>query len=552
MLSFSPEHTPPSRPLQENLRFHALRDPERTAIIYYGKTVTYGELWRDAERLAATLAGRLGVRPGDRVALDMQNCPQFIAAYYAILVAGGVVVPLNPMYRPAEVARMMKDAGARVAILASELLDRFTGWEGAEELALVVARYADALPDAPVGPPPAVALEPAPVEADARVLPWDAALAAGAGLPAPAPPADFDPAAALCVMPYTSGSTGTPKGCPHTHAAAMHTAALQVEWYRMTQASVITAVQPLFHVAGMQGSMNAGILAGGALLVMTRWDAAAAARLFADYGPTFFNGPPTMIIDLLSHADFTDAAFRRLEVITGGGSAMPVAVAERLRQRFGLTYVEGYGMSETMSPTHLNPLAAPVPGSIGVPVQETLALIVDPETLAPLPDGETGEILVAGPQVIARYWGDRSAGSFVEIDGVRMLRTGDLGYRDARGYYYVVDRLKRMINASGFKVWPAEVEEVLFAHPDVEQCCVVAAPDPYRGETVAAAVILHPHARGRTTAADLVAWCRERLAAFKVPRRVTFVETLPRTAAHKIDWRQVQEQLAAGGAAAAE
>lgn len=580
----------PDRPLHDNFRLNAANYPGRPALIYYGAIVSYGALWRETAALAATLTGRLAVRPGDRVALNMQNCPQFIIAYYAVLLAGGVVVPLNPMYQPAEVERLLTDAGVRVVIAATELLDRFDGWAGAAGLAIVVARYADYLPADPVGPPPAIVASPAPIDAaDSRLLSWTEALAPEAtssdntamardddlstpkdtpklqsGIretgAMPGDPMDPRPRGAgedseqapaiqsdlLCVLPYTSGSTGAPKGCPHTHAAVMHTAVVQAEWYGMDGDSVISAIQPLFHVAGMQGSMNAGIYAGATLLIMTRWDAVAAITLFARYGVTFFNAPPTMVVDVLSRPTFDDAAFARLKVITGGGAAMPVAVAARLQQRFGLTYVEGYGMSETMSPTHLNPMTDARPGSIGVPVPQTKSLIVDPDTLENLPDGAVGEILVAGPQVIASYWRNASADSFVDIDGVRMLRTGDLGRRDADGYFHVVDRLKRMINASGFKVWPAEVEDVLFAHDAVEQCCVFAAPDAYRGETVVAAIILKPEARGSVGQAELVAWVRARLAAFKAPRQVIFVDDLPRTASHKIDWRTVQQTLGHG------
>ncbi|KMO29104.1 hypothetical protein VQ02_30475 [Methylobacterium variabile] len=524
--------------MEHYLRHHAATRGEAPALLFYGAVLSYAETWRRAAALARHLATAAGIRPGDRVAIALQNSPHLIVAFQGVLAAGAVVVPLNPMYREAEMAAILEDSGARLAIVGAELIGRFPA-----HLPLIAAVYADALPARPLGPLPPVLAEPAAVPAEARITAFAAAIA-GEGSRS----GGQHDAREGGVMPYTSGSTGRPKGCPHEHAAVVHTAETQARWYRLDGDSVVTAVQPLFHVAGMQGSMHAGLVAGAALLVMTRWDAAAALRLFAWAGVTFWNAPPTMVIDLLARPDFDPAAFARLRVITGGGSAMPGAVAAELATRFGLTYVEGYGLSETMSPTHLNPLDRPRAGSIGVPIDGTTALIVDPDTLLPCADGEVGEIMVAGPQVIARYFSNPRADAegFATLAGRRLLRTGDLGRRDADGYFYVVDRLKRMINASGFKVWPSEVEEVLHRHPAVRLACVVGAPDPYRGETVQAYLVLKDGA-----AADpegIVAFCRTHLAAYKVPRRVAFAECLPIGPSNKVDWRALsfRAQVEAG------
>lgn len=544
-LSRTPEmaETPLSRYPQccvdENLRLQATRRPDHCAIIYYGAQISYARLAEEVETLAFALARRLAVGAGDRVAVALQNSPQFIIAYYAILRAGAVVVPVNPMCRSAEMARILADAGARVAIAGSELLDRFAAMEPSDAPTVIMAHYADYLPAQVTAEPPQVVNLPRPDCGGTSVIDWRDLLGKAAGR---LPPHDRD-AEALCVMPYTSGSTAMPKGCAHRHGAVQHTAALQAEHYRFTPDSVVTAVQPLYHVAGMQGSMNAAIWAGATLLILTRWDAQAAMQLFIRHGVTFWNAPPTMVIDMLSQDHFDPAAFARLTVITGGGSSMPVAVAEQLQDRFGLRYIEGYGMSETMSPTHLNPIDAPKNGSIGITVQDTHAFIIDPETLAPLPDGDKGEIVVSGPQVMLRYWNNLEAdrGAFIEIDGLRALRTGDLGWRDAEGYFYISDRLKRMVNASGFKVSPAEVEELLFQHEAVQQVCVIAAPDSYRGETVKALIVLRPAARGTITADQIIDWARPRIAAYKVPRVVEFRDDLPMTPSMKIDWRRLQE-----------
>jgi fatty-acyl-CoA synthase len=293
----------------------------------------------------------------------------------------------------------------------------------------------------------------------------------------------------------------------------------------------------------MQGSMNAAMVTGATLLLMARWDKDLLPDLFETYGVSFWNAAPTMIVDVLASARFRDRCFAKLKVLTGGGAAMPTAVAERLKGRFGLDFVEGYGMTETMSPTHLNPMAAPKRQCLGIAVHETDARIVDPESLIELDDNVVGEIVVHGPQVLQGYWNrpQANAESFVELSGKRFLRTGDLGYRDAGGYFFAVDRLKRMINVSGFKVWPAEVEAAMYQNRAIRECCIVSAPDVYRGETVKALVVLDDAARATTSPDDVISWARGAMASYKAPRAVVFVDELPRTASNKINWRLLQD-----------
>jgi len=522
----------------ENLERSARRHPARPAIFYYGAEISYGELLTRVVALAGYLQQRCGVRRGDRVMVDMQNSPQFVVAFHAILRADAVVVPVNPMNVVGELDFLAADSGARVALIGDELIDRFAEFVPTRFDHVIVARYADEAPISPSDPLPEV-MRRAPVRLpDGPFVDFADALAEGCA-PAPHLNGDDD----LAVMPYTSGTVGHPKACMHHHSGVTFTAAAQAKWYGFDETSVVTAFMPLFHVAGMQASMSAGLFAGAALVIMSRWDRGLIPALFERHGVTYWNAAPTMIADVLASPDYTDRTFAELKTLTGGGASMPAAVAKRLLERHGLRFCEGYGLSETISATHINPVAHPKPQCLGIPIYDTYSMIADPETLARKPDGETGEILVSGPQVMAGYWRnpDADAKVFVTIDGRRYLRTGDLGYVDEDGYFFIVDRLKRMINVSGYKVWPAESEALLYQHPAVQECCVISAPDSYRGETVKAVVRLKAECRDQVTAEDIISFARTVMANYKVPRIVEFVDELPRSGSNKIDWRRLQD-----------
>jgi fatty-acyl-CoA synthase len=260
-----------------------------------------------------------------------------------------------------------------------------------------------------------------------------------------------------------------------------------------------------------------------------------------------------MMIDFLSNPDLGRYDLSSLAGIRGGGAAMPAAICQKLKALTGLDYVEGYGMSETMAATHINPPQRPKAQCLGVPVFDVDSRVVDPQTLRELPDGEVGEIVVHAPQVMQGYWRNPEASRevFVEIDGRRFLRTGDLGRVDEDGYYFMADRLKRMINASGFKVWPAEVEALMYHHPAIEEVCVIGARDARRGETVKALVVLKAGMQAQVSAQEIIDWSHAHMAAYKVPRLVEFVASLPKSGSGKVMWRELQEQQAARDAAAA-
>lgn len=532
--------SPPEDGLFSNLRRSAEARPAHPALVFYGGELTYRELLRQVLQLGGYLQHECGAKRGDRILLDMQNSPQFVISYYAILAIGAVVVPINPMNLGRELTHIQADSDAQIALVGSEVADRFLPLKSQLDC-IIVARYADYVAEVSSLRLPEVVLASRGYhEAATALIPWTTALKVSM----PATPETLGNSD-LCILPYTSGTTGNPKACMHTHGGVQFTAVAQAAWYGFDGDAVITAFMPLFHVAAMQASMNAGIYVGATLILMARWDRELIAPLFEKYGVTFWNAAPTMIVDVLASPSFSDRTFAKLTTLTGGGSAMPAAVAKTLQERFNLTFVEGYGMTETIAPTHINPPKRAKPQCLGIPIFETYSSVVDPETMAELPDNTIGEILVSGPQVMLGYWNhpEADAESFVMLDGRRFFRTGDLGYRDDDGYYFAVDRLKRMINVSGYKVWPAECEAKLYEHPAIQECCVVSAPDGYRGETVRAFVVLKAERSTGLTEDDIIEWARGVMSAYKVPRSVVFVSSLPRSGSNKIDWRVLQDAV---------
>lgn len=537
----------PRTSLCANLDVSSNRHPDKAAILYYGSTVSYRQLRSEVDAMAGFLQQHCGIARGDRVVLYMQNSPQFVIAFYAVLRADAVVVPVNPMNRTSELQHILEDSGARVAFVGEELMEHVRSLSGRHVDYVIPARYADYLRDQTDLPLPDVLTSSGPpslpesVDGHAALIGWNDALAR-ACIPRDHEARSED----LAVIPYTSGTTGRPKGCIHTHRSAMHSTVSCAEWPSLANESVMLCSVPLFHVTGMQNCMNMPIFIGATMAIMTRWDATCAAHVIERHRVSTWVTVPTMLIDLLNLADVDTFDLSSIAYLSGGGAAMPQAVAQQIEQRWGIPYVEGYGLTETMAATHINPPKHSKQQCMGVPVFNTESLVVDPETLAPLGEGETGEILVSGPQVFDGYWKSPEAtrDAFVLIDGKRYLRTGDLGYVDRDGYFFVVDRLKRMINASGYKVWPAEVEAMLFEHPAVQEACVIATHDPRRGESVKAVIVLRngQHA----TEDDIVSWARERMATYKVPRVIQFAAGLPRTASGKIQWRLLQEEETRG------
>jgi len=530
----------PSVSIYANLAATAARAPELCAVDYYGSRTSYADLKREADALAGYLRERCGVARGDRVLLFLQNSPQFVIGYYAILRADAAVVPVNTMNRTEELRHYIEDSGAAVAIAGQELHGELAPLVGGAGLKrVVVAAYSDYLVAKTDLPVPEFVRAPRKAQEEPAWIEWGKAISANCK-----PGEHRAGADDLAVLPYTSGTTGKPKGCMHTHRTVQATACSYLRWRGAPQRSVVLAALPMFHVTGMQSCMNGPIYAGATMVILSRWDRDCAAMQIERAKVTNWSGITTMLVDFLANPKLGDYDLTSLEVLGGGGAAMPAAVAHKLEQAIGLPFVEGYGLTETMAPTHINPAQRPKAQCAGIPIFNTDARVRDPETGRECGPGEVGEIVVRGPQVFQGYWKQpqATAEAFVEHDGERFFRTGDLGYYDEEGYFFITDRLKRMINASGFKVWPAEVEAMLYAHPAVQEACVVGTRDGYRGETVKAFVVLKTASRTSVRPEDITRWAREKMAAFKVPRVVEFVEELPKTATGKILWRTLQEE----------
>ncbi len=538
----------PETSLWFNLEVTATRYPDKPAYLFFGRAFGYRQLRTDAEAVAGWLQA-MGVQAGDRVGIFLQNCPQFVAAFYGIVRANAVVVPVNPMNRSEELRHCITDAGIKAVIcsvdLAAIVEAANVGLAEAERAShVLVTRYADALPEGAIdpleAPPPAIeAWLRADPPLPAGCVRWSDALAQRrAPGPHTAQPDD------LVLLPYTSGTTGMPKGCMHTHRTLMHNT-VGGAWGWSGPESVSLAVVPMFHITGMLYGVLGSVYAGSTQVLLPRWDRELAGRSISQHRVTHWVCIPTMVIDLFGSPHYKSFDLSSLVSLSGGGAAMPQAVAQRLKDEFGLTFAEGYGLTETAAPSHANPPERAKLQCLGIPIFGVDSRVVDPATFRELPPGEVGEIITRGPMVFTGYWRnpDATRDAFIEFEGKSFFRTGDLGRMDEEGYFFMTDRLKRMINASGYKVWPAEVEMLLYKHPAIQEACIIAARDTYRGETVKAVIVLR--AQATASAEEIMNWCRDHMAAYKVPRQVEFVESLPKSGSGKVMWRLLQDREAA-------
>jgi long-chain acyl-CoA synthetase len=514
------------------------RAPDSTALRYFDAALTWAEAGRLTDALAAGFA-ELGVSRGDRVAVYLQNVPQFVLATVAAWKAGAVMVPVNPMYRARELEEVLRDSGA-VALVALESLYAGVAADvvGATAVrAVITTSELDLLGD---GPPPAAL---AGATRDRRPGTHDLLDLARRFDGRRPPPAELGPSD-VAFLTYTSGTTGPPKGAMNTHANVVFNAQAYRDWIHLGEEDSVLAIAPLFHITGLIGHVAVALLVPMPLVLFHRFDAGVALDLIERHRPTFTIGAITAFIALLHHEAGGERDVSSLVKVYSGGAPIAPATVEAFERRFGRYIHNAYGLTETTSPSHLVPFGrrAPVDPdsgalSVGVPVFGT-QVVVAGEDGRPLPPGEIGEFVTSGPQVVPGYWQKPEETAHALPGGA--LHTGDVGFMDEDGWFYLVDRKKDQINAAGYKVWPREVEDVLYGHAAVREAAVIGVPDAYRGETVKAFVSLKDGAAADE--AELIAFCRERMAAYKYPRAIAFVDELPKTATGKILRRELRDR----------
>jgi len=503
--------------IEQSVAKHA----DLTALRFATISMTYRELWGRVLRCAAALA-ELGIGKGDRVALLLPNCPQYVIAYFGTLRAGGIVVQVSPLSTPRELVHHLSTSGAETIVVADVLYPVVQAVLPQVNLrnVLVTRLRGEVTPGPEARAFEEVLMSTTGAPPDVQVTPDDVA-----------------------VLQYTGGTTGIAKGAMLTHrnlvVNVLQSAAPNPDFPSGADLRVLT-VLPLFHVYGMTVCMNLGLARGGELILLPRFEPAEVLETIKATQPTSFPGVPTMYVAINSVPNAEEYGVGSIRFCNSGGAPMPLEVMEAFEQRFGATIIEGYGLSETSPVTHVNPATGlRKPGTIGIPVPDTDAEIVDIDTgTRVLPPGEPGELRIRGPQVMAGYWGMPEETADAMRDG--WFYTGDIATMDEDGYFTIVDRKKDMILASGLNVYPREVEEVLYEHPAVLEAGVIGVPDPYRGESVKAYVVLKPGASA--TAEELEAYCREHLSAYKVPHAFEFRDTLPKSGVGKVLRRVLVEE----------
>ena len=532
-----PDKIPLYSLLTDSVKLHS----GKTCIHYEGRNLTYFEVDDISSRFASALIS-LGLKKGDRVAVFMPNIPQLVMSFFGILKAGGVVVMCNPIYKERELEHQLSDSGAEIVVASRTVakgMDLFQSLEacrGRLSLRHVVATsLTDYLP--------AVKKRLAGL-AGIRDVPRENTLDFVDLVKTHAPlenPVRVDPVEDVAVLQYTGGTTGVAKGAMLTHYNLVSNAVYGARLFPLSEKDVSLCVLPLFHIYGLTVTMNMPISVGGTLVLLPSFHVEEVAKAIEKEKVSTFSGAPAMYIAINSKPNAKDFHLHSVRACMSGGSALPPAVRKKFMELTGGNLVEGYGLSETSPVTHVNPLEGGVvkDGSIGPPFCETDAKIVDIENrYRTLGVGEVGELAVRGPQVMKGYWNQKAETDAVLEDG--WFLTGDIAKMDEDGYFYIVDRKKDMVNVGGFKVYPREVEDVLFEHPDVKEAGVVGMPDEFSGEVVKAFVVRKDPSKSLSER-DVIEFCQGRLAKYKVPKNVEFVDELPKTLIGKVLRRKLRE-----------
>lgn len=532
----------PKIPLHQFLTDAYKANPERVAIHFMGKELTYKELYESALKFANYLQ-ILGVEKGDRIAVMLPNCPQSVIAYYGILYAGGVVVQTNPLYTERELQYQMADSGAKIILSLDILYPRITKILKETQIEnIIITGIKDYLPFPKNLVYPFIQKKQYGFSVKVEhsgINHLFVEIMRSAPLKEITVPFDFEEDLAL--LQYTGGTTGFPKGVMLTHKNLIANAMMCNAWlYKCEDGQeVILGILPFFHVYGMTTVLILSVMTKNKMVLMPKFDVEDTLKTIDKQKPTLFPGAPTIYIGLLNHPDIGKYNLSSIKACLSGSAPLPVEIQERFETITGGKLVEGYGLTETSPVTHANFIwGERVSGSVGIPWPNTDSVILRSGEVEILPPGEMGEIAVKGPQVMKGYWNRPEDTAMSFADG--WFLTGDLGYMDENGYFYIVDRKKDMIIAGGYNIYPREVEEVLYEHEDIQECVVAGIPDPYRGETVKAYIVLK---EGHSvTEKELNDYCRQSLAAYKVPRAYDFRAELPKTAVGKILRRTLVEE----------
>jgi long-chain acyl-CoA synthetase len=513
------------------------RNPEGDALRYFDGRITLQELDELTDAFAAGLLDS-GFSRGDRVALYLQNVPQFVIGLVGTWKAGGIAVNINPMNRARELELLLQDSGARVLLclesLYRDVASTVVGRTGVQTV-LTTSELEYQTRDDPRAFPGAARI------ASEDTVDLADLLARFRG--ATPPPVAFDPGD-TAVLTYTSGTTGPPKGAMNSHGNVVFNSQTYREWCGLGPDDVVLGVAPLFHITGLIGHVTLSLLLGAPLVLFHRFEPSLAIDTIRAERPTFTVGAITVFIALMNVPDVEKDALASLTKIWSGGAPIPPSTVTAFSRAFG-TYIHNiYGLTETTSPSHAVPFSVEAPVdeasgalSVGAPLYNTMVRIVGDDG-QDLPPGEVGELVTSGPQVVPGYWGKPEETAQALPGGA--LHTGDVGYMDERGWFYIVDRKKDQINAGGYKVWPREVEDVLYEHEAVREAAVVGVADEYRGETVKAFVSLRPGTSA--TEDELIAFCRERMAAYKYPRHVEVLDDIPKTVTGKLLRRELRDR----------
>jgi len=526
----------PNIPLHQTLDDTAKRLPNKTSLIYYGTEIPFKEVKENADKFATVLA-EMGVKKGDRVCLYLENSPQFVMAYYGALKAGAIVVPANPMFKEMELEYQLSDSGSETIVALDHLypyVEKVRDKVGLKNV--FITNIGEYFPEEPTLP----IMDALKVEKKTYPKTIDFLEKLEETKPNP-PKLEFNPKEDLALLQYTAGTTGMPKGAMITHSNIMTNVYGGSKWVGTTDKDISVGVLPFFHATGMVHSMCNPILVGATSVVLARFDLAAFLEAISKYRCTLWVGITTIAVAIAMFADPKKYDMTSLRCSFAGGAPLGQEVIKKYKEITGSDMIEGYGLSESISQLTINPVDKPKYGSVGIPVFDVDAKVVDSETgTKELGFDQEGELIFKGPQIMKGYWKNPEKTKETLRDG--WLYTGDIGKMDKDGYIWIVGRKKEMINVSGYKVWPFEVEDFLYKHEAVQEVGVVGVPDEYRGETVKAVIVLKPEYRGKVTEEDIIKWAKEKMAAYKYPRIVEFKDSLPKSGAGKILRRVLLEE----------